>query len=119
MLIYHHIKSDNFKNRKAKELRYIHACSYLFSISNQNSTVRFTNIVPQKDNAKAKRFFKFTKNTLKNIVIGYSSLILCEVRKYLKNNGYVLLKYELKFWINNNHKISNQNIDNKLTHIYK
>ena len=106
MLIYHHIKSDNFKNRKAKELRYIHACSYLFSISNQNSTVRFTNIVPQKDNAKAKRFFKFTKN----IVIGYSSLILCEVRKYLKNNGYVLLKYELKFWINNNHKISNQNI---------
>ena len=100
MLIYHHIKSDNFKNRKAKELRYIHACSYLFSISNQNSTVRFTNIVPQKDNAKAKRFFKFTKNTL----------ILCEVRKYLKNNGYVLLKYELKFWINNNHKISNQNI---------
>ena len=110
MLIYHHIKSDNFKNRKAKELRYIHACSYLFSISNQNSTVRFTNIVPQKDNAKAKRFFKFTKNTLKNIVIGYSSLILCEVRKYLKNNGYVLLKYELKFWININHKISNQNI---------
>ena len=110
MLIYHHIKSDNFKNRKAKELRYIHACSYLFSISNQNSTVRFTNIVPQKDNAKAKRFFKFTKNTLKNIVIGYSSLILCEVRKYLKNNGYVLLKYELKFWINYNHKISNQNI---------
>lgn len=110
MLIYHHIKSDNFKNRKAKELRYIHAYSYLFSISNQNSTVRFTNIVPQKDNAKAKRFFKFTKNTLKNIVIGYSSLILCEVRKYLKNNGYVLLKYELKFWINNNHKISNQNI---------
>lgn len=65
---------------------------------------------PSKDNAKAKRFFKFTKNTLKNIVIGYSSLILCEVRKYLKNNGYVLLKYELKFWINNNHKISNQNI---------
>ena len=106
MLIYHHIKSDNFKNRKAKELRYIHACSYLFSISNQNSTVRFTNIVPQKDNAEAKRFFKFTKNTL----IGYSSLIVCKVIKYLKDNGYALLKYELKFWINNNHKISNQNI---------